>query len=123
MAISTEPTPASVSLPDPSLPESYPKLLALAGTTDEEWLLNPETNPVHAALLEAGLQRDKRVGALLREMHYLRSSNPPRGFDPKLGSEEDYWSGCAMNSPGSDETQLRARLTMLRAESSTLASL
>ena len=67
-------------------------------------------------------ERDKRVGAVLRERHYFHTSEKPHDLHlTPGGNEEEYWRGQASMYPGYQETLLRAALTKLQAESSTAA--
>jgi hypothetical protein len=82
-------------------------------------------SPSELKILEAEeaerLSRHKRVGALLREMHYLATSKPPRllHLEP---NEEAYWTGYATMYPGLEETKVQAELTRRKSASSTAAA-
>jgi hypothetical protein len=58
----------------------------------------------------------------LRELHYCDTSQAPKAFNPTLQAEDDYWQGCARNSPGLSEMDLQAELTRRKTESSTPAA-
>jgi len=83
------------------------------------WLENPSKSDLE--MIAAMDERDRRVGALLRELHYLATSEPPRFLHLSL-SEDDYWIGSARMCPGYQETKLLAELTRRRNESSTPAT-
>lgn len=71
------------------------------------WLDNP--SPDDLAWIAQKEARDRRVGALLHDMHYLATSKPPQLVMGE--SEESYWTGYARNCPGFDETRVQAELT------------
>jgi hypothetical protein len=81
-------------------------------------------NPLSSEFLEWVKERDardKRVGALLREMHYLATSEKPWRVELSK-SEEDYWTGCAFNAPGLSETKVLAELNRRKAAASRNSS-
>lgn len=66
------------------------------------------------------LEKAKRVGALLREQHYLATLNPPSGWNPETRSEAEYWTDYAMSAPGLDESRVLAE-TIRRRNASSIA--
>ena len=99
---STAPTPEVLWLADNWLPLSNEPPPSI------EWLMEQE-------------QRDKRVGELLRELHYSVTSKPPSP-QHMVGckSEGDYWLGQAQMYPGFTVTGLQAALD--QKKSAKLAS-
>ena len=87
--------------------------------TEPNWL-DWSMQPSEAAVKQMAewAARDKRVGVLLREMHYLATSKPPYAMHLSR-SEEAYWTGSARNSPGLDESRVRAELTRRKTGFST----
>ena len=78
------------------------------------WLDNPsETDLKMLAEWEA---RDKRVGALLRVLHYSVTSKPPPDWWPSHKTEEQYWTDYARSAPGLSEAKLKVAVNRLRAE-------
>jgi hypothetical protein len=71
------------------------------------WLDNPSAEDVQR--LEDQQKRDVQVGELLRELHYLEQSEPPKRMAPAQ-TEEDYWTGRAQMSPGYEIDSIRAEL-------------
>jgi hypothetical protein len=79
------------------------------------WAGVDDSDPVAMrAFVQACRERDKRVGALLRELHYLCTSKPPHGLADN--DEEAYWTGVAEGRPGLDEERVRAELARRRAQ-------
>ncbi|MBS0317397.1 MAG: hypothetical protein JSR49_09770 [Proteobacteria bacterium] len=66
------------------------------------------------------LQKHRLVGALLREMHYLDHSEPPKQA-ALYPSEEAYWTASASMSPGCEVSKVRAELERRKRASSTAA--
>lgn len=89
----------------------------------EDWLLDLENlSPSDAAFLAQREARHKRVGELLRELHYLGTSNPPSGMLRQgYHSEEAFWLGEAKMSPGLSVERLEKALSMRMSASSTAA--
>lgn len=91
----------------------------LADKSQEDcWLLDLENlSPSDAEFLAQREARHKRVGELLRELHYSVTSNPPSP-QHMVGckSEDDYWLGQAQMYPGFTVTELQARLDRIKSE-------
>ena len=62
------------------------------------WLDNP--SPADLEWIAQRDARDHRVGALLRELYYFDSADPPSRWNPERQTEEAYWIGCSQISPG-----------------------
>ena len=83
----------------------------------DNWLSFSSDPPPSIAWLMEQEQRDKRVGELLRELHYSVTSNPPSP-QHMVGckSEDDYWLGQAQMYPGFTVTGLQAALDQKKSE-------
>jgi hypothetical protein len=89
--------------------------------TESNWLdCLKAPSKSNVQFLEAKQKRDEQVGELLREMHYLATSEKPWGMELSR-SEEDYWTGCARMAPGFELTRIQAELSRRKAASSTAA--
>ena len=85
------------------------------------WAGVDDSDPVAMrAFVQACRERDKRVGALLRELHYLCTSKPPWGLGDN--DEDEYWTGYAGNCPTLSETRLQAEIGRRKSASSTAAA-
>ena len=107
------PTGETVALTEP--------IQASASQAEDNWLTwydNPSKDDLE--WLEENHKRDKRVGALLREMHYLE----PHAKPPELygQTDEEHWTSHGFSAPGLDETRVRAELTRRKNASSTAAA-
>jgi hypothetical protein len=80
--------------------------------TPDNWLLDL-SDPSLKPWLDELDQRDKRVGVLLRDMHYLHSSEPPKAAK-FYETETDYWTRCARSAPGLDEEKVKQELDRRR---------
>lgn len=121
---STSASPAEGQLPSDLL-KQVPEILSLEGRNWLRWQMRMEWAGVDQSDQQAverfvneAQARDKRVGELLREQHYLATSNPPSAWNPAHSSEADYWTDYAMSAPGLDESRVRAELMRRKVESS-----
>ena len=76
------------------------------------WIDNPSARDLQ--LIAERDERDKQVGALLREIHYCSTAKPPKTWIPATQTEEEFWTGCAMMSPGYEVSKLQAALARRR---------
>ena len=89
----------------------------------EDWLLDLENlSPSDAEFLAQREARHKRVGELLRELHYLGTSNPhPLMARGCYKTEEAFWLGQAQMYPGFLVESLEQSLSTIKNASSTAA--
>lgn len=100
--------------------ETTPNRYSLADNNWLDWLEAPSSEDVK--WLEALQKRDKQVGELLREMHYLEPSNPKPHLIELARSEESYWTGQARMAPGLELTRVQAEITRRKSALSTAAA-
>jgi hypothetical protein len=75
---------------------------------------SPEERKILMQWEDERSQRAMRVGVLLRDMHYLHSSEPPKAAK-FYETETDYWTRCARSAPGLDEDKVRKSLERRRS--------
>jgi hypothetical protein len=86
--------------------------------TWENWISFDGEGPPSIEWLMEQEARDKRVGALLRELHYSVTSEKPHLLHHSE-NEDSYWSGVAGNLPGLNEVGLLTNV-MSRRSSKTI---
>jgi hypothetical protein len=108
--------PTDDSPPEPLIPAALGAHASLKWLFRLNWAGVDDNDPAAvAAFVQACRERDRRVGALLRELHYLCTSKPPRDLMPEQRTEDEYWTAVAESRPGLDEDRLRAELARRRA--------
>lgn len=102
------------SPPEPLIPAALGAHASLKWLFRLNWAGVDDNDPQAVeAFVQACRERDKRVGALLRELHYLCTSKPPWGL--KGNDEDEYWTGYAGNCPTLSETKLQAEIDRRKA--------
>ena len=107
--------PTDGSPPEPLIPAALGALRSFRWWARLDWAEGfDKDDPVAVqAWAQECMARDKRVGALLRELHYLCTSKPPWGL--KGNDEDEYWTGYAGNCPTLSETKLQAEIDRRKA--------
>lgn len=83
---------------------------------------SPSEQAIPDKMAEERLSRARRVGVLLREIHYLATSKPHYAWDQMACSEDQFWTDYALSAPGLEETALQAEFMRRKAELTTAHS-